>query len=318
MYTLRALLVSCSVLFLVYVAASIAIACALSPRLLGRWVQRRSSIRPANLIYSIRMSPVALATIASAGFTIPGFLRFEPLVSDESVGVLPIVLTAGLLTIVAFGAWRARRAYAQTQRWVERCGRSSTLHESAGSIQVVSSPEAAPFALAGLRKSTIFISAETHSALSKSELRCAVAHELAHARAGDNLKKLLLHLCAFPGLATLERAWLEAAEFSADAAAARSDADAVELASALVKVSRLRGSALPAIASGLSDGPSGLLAARVERLLHREANRGNSAAMRRLWSIVLGTCSCAVLSTIVFHYDALLRAAHECTELLVR
>jgi beta-lactamase regulating signal transducer with metallopeptidase domain len=318
MYTLRAVLVSCSVFFLVYLAASLAMGCVCRPKLLARWTQLRAYLRPANLIYSIRISPLVLAAIAVAGFTVPAFLRFEPLVSDESAGGLPVVLTAGLLSIVAVGGWRAWSAYAHTQRWVDRCVRSSTTHPVAGNIAVVSSPEAAPVAMAGLCKSTILISAEAHAALSKPELRCAVAHELAHAGAGDNLKKLLLHLCAFPGLAALERAWMDAAEFSADAAAVKSDADAVELASALVKVSRLRGSALPAIASGLAEGHSGLLAARVERLIHREIHRDKPAGMRSAWNAALSACSCAVILAILFNYEALLRAAHECTELLVR
>ena len=316
-YTLRAVLVSCSVFFLVYVAVSLAIGCFFRPKFLGGWVRMRSDWRRAGLIYTIRISPLGTAAAAVAVFTVPAFLRFEPRVSDESVGVLPVLLSAGLLFMVATGAWRAWSAYAQTRRWVHRCVSLGALRR-APRFALVSSPHAAPIAIAGLRKSTILISFEAKAALTQAELRCALAHELAHARAGDNLKKLLLHLCAFPGLAALERAWLDEAEFSADAMAARSDADAVELASALVKVSRLRGGALPAIVSGLAEGPAGLLAARVERLLHRNVEREKFGGIPRAWTGVLSAGSGAVILTILLNYEALLRAAHECTELLVR
>jgi Zn-dependent protease with chaperone function len=173
--------------------------------------------------------------------------------------------------------------------------------------------------MAGLRQPIILISPEAYAVLSMPELRCAIAHELAHARAGDNLKKLVLHLCAFPGMGALERAWLEAAEFSADAAAVKSEADAVELASALVKVSRLRGRAIPAIASGFCpSGPTQLLASRVERLLHRDAYRDKDSGALGEWNWMISACGCGMVFIILLQYGALLRAAHECTELLVR
>src|SRR5690242_6116723 len=98
-YTLRAVLVSCSVFFLVYIAASVAIGCLYKPNLFARWFQEgsrsarfwkivaepRSDWRGANLIYGIRVSPLFLASAAVAVFTVPAFLRFEPLVSGESV-----------------------------------------------------------------------------------------------------------------------------------------------------------------------------------------------------------------------------------------
>lgn len=55
----------------------------------------------------------------------------------------------------------------------------------------------------------------------------------------DNLKKLVFRFCFFPGMAKLESAWSQVAELAADDAAVSNMDDAVNLASALVKVSRL-------------------------------------------------------------------------------
>ena len=58
-------------------------------------------------------------------------------------------------------------------------------------------------------------------------------------RRRDNLKKLLLRFVAFPGMAGLEAAWLEATEMAADDAAVSNAGEALDLAAALIKLSRL-------------------------------------------------------------------------------
>lgn len=311
MYTLRAILVSCSVFVLVYVSVSATISWIWRP--VGSVLQVRSPRRLAHLIYSLRMSPLALAMIFVSGFTIPAFLRFEPLVSEEAVGVLPVILSAGLLLLAAIGIRRAWGAYSQTEGWVHQCMAGSAPYDAGRDIAVVTSPSAPPAALAGLCRSTVLISSAARASLTPPELRCTIAHELAHASARDNLKKLLMHACAFPGLAELERTWLDVIEFAADAAAVNSDADAVELASALVKVSRLHSGALPAIVTGLVQRPP-LLAARVQRLLRRDQAAGANRVRGGMLTAAFG----AAVLTIALNYDVLLRAAHELTELLVR
>jgi Zn-dependent protease with chaperone function len=312
MYTVRAILVSCSVFVLVYVLVSVVI-CGLWRPVAGL-LRLSSPGRLANLIYGIRMSPLALAVIAVSVFTVPSFLRFEPLVSNEDVGVLPVVLSGGLLLLLVIGVRRGWAAYSRTEGWVHRCMAGSSPYDSGRNIAVVSSPEAPPVALAGIRKSTVLISSAAQASLTVPELRCTIAHELAHARARDNLKKLFLHACAFPGLAKLEDTWLAAIEFAADAAAVNSDADAVELASALVKVSRLNLGPLPAIVTGLAQAPSPLLAARVQRLLDRDGGGGAEFAPRGL----LTAGFCALSLAVALNYEGLLRAAHQFTEFLVR
>jgi peptidase M48-like protein len=312
MYTLRAILVSCSVLFLVYLLASAVLACLSKP--LARWLRADSAEQAAELIFALRLSPLLIALAAASLLTLPAFFRFEPAASSESVGVLPIVCSAALLLAFAIASGRAWRAYSRTQAWIDRCMAATAKLENNGDVAVVFAPEAAPVALAGLRRSQVLISATACASLTAAELRCTIAHEFAHARSRDNLKKLFLHACAFTGLGALERAWLESIEFAADCAAVKSEADAVELASALVKLSRLPSGAPPAIVTCLTEGPTPLLAARVERLLARgEVVKTGRASSRPL---IVGLC--ALLLPIACNYGTLLHAAHELTELLVR
>src|SRR6185437_7616982 len=138
-----------------------------------------------------------------------------------------------------------------------------------------------PVALAGVWKSTLVVSCAAKSMLTPAELDRAIAHEASHRRASDNFKKLLLRALAFPGMSGLEKAWLEAIEFSADSAAVHSEAEALDLASALVKIARLNGAcALPELASGLVDGARSSLEARIERLLQWRAETPRSGRGR--------------------------------------
>jgi beta-lactamase regulating signal transducer with metallopeptidase domain len=79
---------------------------------------------------------------------------------------------------------------------------------------------------------------------SSEEFQAVLAHEEAHARQHDNLRRLALAsapdlLGLWPAGRQLEGAWMHAAELSADDAAADRWDRGVHLASALVKVARL-------------------------------------------------------------------------------
>src|SRR5207237_776775 len=107
----------------------------------------------------------------------------------------------------------------------------------------------------------------TVAVLSHDELRVAVQHELAHMRSRDNLKKLVFYCAPFPWFVGLERAWQDAAELAADDGAVASMPEALDLAAALIKLSRLipiKGT--PAFTMALVAG-HGSVSERVERLL---------------------------------------------------
>jgi beta-lactamase regulating signal transducer with metallopeptidase domain len=128
-------------------------------------------------------------------------------------------------------------------------------------------------ALAGVRRPTLFVARQVLDTLSPDELRVAVAHEAAHRRAWDNVKRLWF--CWSPDLLGcspigrwLEREWAAAAECAADRrAAAGSPRRGVALAGALVKVSRMAVAPSPGTSLFSTLHERGDIADRVSRLV---------------------------------------------------
>jgi Zn-dependent protease with chaperone function len=156
----------------------------------------------------------------------------------------------------------------------------------------------------------------TVTLLTHDELHIALKHELAHRQSRDNLKKLVFRFCPFPGMAKLESAWSQAAEFAADDAAVSNLDDAVYLAAALVKLSRL----VPVEAAPVCTVRfvTGSIGARVARLLVRnEAAVGEARQLRMRPWYVIPTVLVAMLCVFAT-YGPALALAHEMTEWLVR
>src|SRR5262249_34689178 len=127
-------------------------------------------------------------------------------------------------------------------------------------------------ALVGVLRPTLLITRGVVEALTREELRAAVAHELGHFRARDNLKRLAMRaapdlLGMTPAAAAIETRWAWAAEHAADNRACDSEQARCALASALVKIARLTPPRTPLAQpiSTLVDG--GEIASRVQRLL---------------------------------------------------
>jgi beta-lactamase regulating signal transducer with metallopeptidase domain len=306
MFWLRGVLVCISVFVLVYVCGSVAIGRA------WRALARLAGSMSANTLYGLRMGPAVLAMLAVATLAVPSFLRYEPRVVEEGIGEIPLLLTVAFLLLAGSGYMRAWRALRHTERCLRRwtCGASSDIGTDA---VLVDAPEAPPIALAGVGKATLLVSVEARALLTGPELERAIAHERSHRRAADNLKKLLLRACGFPGMAGLERAWLGAIELSADAKAVHSRDEALDLASALVKIARLHdGTALPELVSGFVDGPPATIELRVQRLLHWTRERSSQRPLRVLVPVLFA------LLLLACNYLPLLHSIHAATEFLVR
>jgi len=143
-----------------------------------------------------------------------------------------------------------------------------------------------------------------------------VSHELAHIRCRDNLKKALLCLCVFPGMSKIERAWTEAAEMAADNAAVSSEREALDLASALIKISRLAPVArTPELAMSLVPDSSSV-GDRVQRLLAWKEPNATRQCKRGLCAGISLTILAAALATIT--YPPALGYMHTLTEMLIR
>lgn len=200
----------------------------------------RRTGREAGRPLRLRLAPALLSAAFAGLIFLPAHWRLEPAESDETFGFAVLLLAAigGTICIdvlrraavLARAEWHLRRSL--------RAGREI----APGVIEL---PEFAGVALAGVLRPLIVIGARTRAALGSHELELAIAHERAHLRSRDNLKRAAM-FCApdvFGWTATarrLESLWRTEAECRADRQAAKGDRRrALHLAAALLKVSRL-------------------------------------------------------------------------------
>jgi len=122
---------------------------------------------------------------------------------------------------------------------------------------------------------------------------------------------------AFPGMAGLENSWREAIEMAADDAAVSSASEALDLAAAVIKLSRLTPLQPPAeLTTALVHSPAESLNARVERLIAWTERRQNAAPG---YSRGYALCAAvAVVATLAVTYSYVLVQVHVATEWLVR
>jgi Zn-dependent protease with chaperone function len=194
---------------------------------------------------------------------------------------------------------------------VKQWSGTSNISSEAESLVMSSAKGAPALLLVGIRDSRVLVSEAAAGVLTPDELQVAIRHELGHKRSWDNLKKLLINATPFPGMSSLEIAWREAAELAADDAAVQSRQDALDLATALIKLSRNANRPVePALASGLLCNSS-LISQRVERLLEWRTDR-----LRRRWPWALPVLL-AIMAGVGSNYGMILAQTHRLTELLV-
>jgi Zn-dependent protease with chaperone function len=228
---------------------------------------------------------------------------------------MPLALGMAALFFIAWGCHRVVRAQTRTSRIVARwLAGSQPLGGNARAFAFRARRDAPPLILIGMRKPRVLVSDSTLKLLSADELEVALRHELAHIRSYDNLKKLVFRFCPFPGMVPLEAAWSQAAELAADDAAILNVNDALNLAAALVKLSRLVSIAgAPACTMGFVTGS---LNDRVNRLLAWDEARKPRRVHIPRWA-ALPPMLVAVFCAFV-NYGPILSMTHEATEWLVR
>jgi len=174
--------------------------------------------------------------------------------------------------------------------------------------------EIPPLTLVGVYHPRVLVSESTIALLSAKELRIALKHELEHMKSCDNLKKLIFRCCPFPGMAKLEGAWAQSAELAADDAAVSDQSEAIDLAAALIKLSRLvRVEAAPFHVMNLV---AGSLSLRVARLLAWDESSKSRRVRIRTWFVLPFAVAVSLLVTIA--YSPVLGLTREVTEWLVR
>lgn len=312
MFAARCAGVSLAIFFLLYVGVSVFISRGWT--LLWRIFRPRSSQTSADLLFALRMSPFAVSLFITFLFTLPSFLLLEPRSTDESVGIAPIALATCCLAALAIGILRTCTARKRSARIMENWLESSTLLDSTGPVPVFRIGNEQPsFTVSGVCAPKVFVSETAVANLTMPELRAALRHEMAHVRRYDNLKKMILKLAIFPGLTAVEQAWLEQTEMAADDAAVFSRTDALDLAGALIKISRLPSThSGPELSLALLHTSTGL-SRRVERLFNWEAPQEHR------WTrwYLLPAVAMAVLGLFT-SYNSILLQIHVATEWLVR
>jgi Zn-dependent protease with chaperone function len=273
------------------------------------------------LLFALRVFPIVASVLLTLAFVVPSFQLLEPHSVDEGMGAMPLALGVCALLLIAWGCYRVITAQTETSRVVARwLEGASPLHVDgtsqalAPTVTFQSRREAPPLTLIGVCKSKVLVSESTVSILTRDELHIALKHELEHMRSRDNLKKLFFRFCPFPGMRKLESAWSQAAELSADDAAVSSQDDAVDLAAALIKLSRLVPvESAPVCTVGFVTGS---ISGRVSRLLAWSEVRKSQPNRFRLWHVappLVVAMICAFAT-----YGPALALTHEVTEWLVR
>ena len=293
-----------------------AAAAALIAIVAARQTRRTRPVSPGFWL-ALRLLPAALSLLFVAAVFVPSYWRYEPREFVEGFDVSLTALAALSVAMIGAAAVRGgsawRRAARRTDAWM-RAGRPLIL--AGVSLPAFAIDSDTPvMALVGVLHPRLLITRPVLEALSDEELGAAVAHEIGHFRAWDNLKRLAMRaapdlLFATSAARALEQRWANASEQVADREAGDGSPARCALASALVKVARLTPAAtsIAEPISALLDG--GDITARVTRLLD-DAPFSRSGRQARWLAIAIPAAALAIA------YGPLLRAVHGVTEILV-
>jgi Zn-dependent protease with chaperone function len=318
MFAARCVGVSLAVFVLLYVSLSLAVSRGWN--LIRRWFRPCSARSSADLLFILRVLPLTLSSAVTLGFTLPSFLLLEPRSTNEAIGSAPLALGFCFLILIGIGVTRAWTAQLRASRALVKWLDGSMLMES----QITESGEAVPIfrtgndaptlTVAGVCVPKVLVSEAAVAMLSPAELRTALRHEVAHALRYDNLKKLVFRFSVFPAMAGLEHAWSEETEMAADDAAVSSFPDALDLAAALIKVSRLGTMESSGELTMALLHSSTALRARVQRLVAWKKER--KPQTHRSWWYAIPAAAAVVV--VVATYGSVLNQMHAVTEWLVR
>jgi Zn-dependent protease with chaperone function len=316
MFAARGVAVSLSVFVITYCALSVGIC--LTWRAPWLTCQRHPVRRIADMLFALRMFPLLAAALITAVFAVPSFLLLEPRTIDEPLGGIPLMLGICGAGLGFFGVLNAVIALRQTARAVSTWTTEAQPVNACSSVPVLRIPRAVPaLTAAGIIQPRVLMSGVAEFLLTGNELKTALKHEIEHVRRRDNLRKLLLRLVSFPGMRGLEAAWLEAIEMAADDAAVSSAGEALDLAAALIKLSRFGPAEAGAdLTAALVHRPVSAMNARVTRLIAWTDDRLASHYTLSPWYGIGAVL--AVVAVFAVTYSQLLVRVHTATEWLVR
>jgi beta-lactamase regulating signal transducer with metallopeptidase domain len=320
MFAVRGVAVSFSIFFVVYGLLSAAVC--LVWRRLELYRERWSARSYADVFFVLRMTPCVVAAGVTLGLAVPSFLLLEPRAVKESIGGGALGLGICGAVVLLAGVWNATAALVRASRTVARWSGGARVMDRRGAdfetpVILMRTAAAPPLTAAGILRPRVWLSGAAEFVLTERELQSALRHELVHIRHRDNLRKLVLRLVASPGMAQLEKAWREATEMAADDAAVSNACEALDLAAAVIKLSRLAPLASAGdLTTALVHSPAESVNARVERLIAWTERRQSAAP--GYWLRYSLCAAAAVMATLVVTYGTLLMRVHAATEWLVR
>jgi len=283
------------------------------------WRTVRASRRNSRSLFLIRMLPAIGSAILVLGLVLPAFWSFEPRATAERAGpvLVVVVILAGML--VAAGLRRGVVSWLDTRRLEHGWRMASVGRAILGiPIRAYRVPCEMPLAaLVGIVRPRLFVSDRFLDALSAGERQAVVAHEAGHLRSLDNLKRTVMKLApdwlSFSSTGReIEIAWAIAAEEEADDRAAGPDRSrSLDLASALLKASRLAPMRFANVSNFCDEST---IARRVARLLEDDSSGGRPA--RSLRPRFAG--GLVLLAAAGLLLEPALRAAYTMTEAAIR
>lgn len=312
MFALRLMVVALSVFILAYCVLSLAVSTGWKFTS-GLW-RSLAPARSADFLFWLRLFPLAAAIVITAVYVVPSYLVLEPAHIDEPLGPMLLVLAGGGLAWLLGATLRAVAAQKKTSRMLSKWVQGAKGADYGAPFPVLRLPHHDPvLTVAGICAPRVLVSKTAATILTREELDVALRHEVAHIRRRDNLKKLLLRFVGFPSMAGLESAWLEMSEMAADDAAVSSPSEALDLASALIKLSRFAPvQPRHVLASALLPRTKVSLTARLTRLFNWTVPQNRKSTSYMLPS------AAAIGFLAVLTYGPMLVGVHALTEWLVR
>ena len=258
--------------------------------LLKKPLRRVSARTRAEILFSLRIGPPAIAVLSLGMFLVPSYLRYEPHATKEPLTIKLAILAGASAVGVGLALWRGVRSWLATRSLLQKWLAIATpIDVGLVSIPTFRLQHSFPIiAVVGSLRPKLFIADHVLQTLNEEELSAATAHECGHLAALDNFKRSLLRasrtaLLIIPCGRSLDLAWAEASESAADEYAAQeSPTVAVNLASALVRIARLVPQRMPhflptSVSTFLNgaEEPQGVKG-RVRRLLELAGNHSGS------------------------------------------
>lgn len=295
-YGVRAAILGFGFFFLLHAVLGLA-ASAFSP---SRIFERIRPSTAARLLLALRLLPALCGMLVTSGLVVPAYFQWELEQASEPVSLL-ITLAAAAGIFV----------------WIQSLARSARALQSSPRLhgpepQHVLETGELFLAVAGILRPRIIVSRGFLQSVPAAQREIAMRHEMAHFRAADNLKRLLMLLapsiapgCAI-GYDRLEQAWARFAERAADDLAVGGEPErGAVLAEVLLTVARSGCHLRLALSSALVESQIELRA-RVERLFRQPDT--SSGARDRIFTIL---CASLLLSPLGVAFWLVARGASQ-------